>query len=34
MHAFTLSEALARRERGGRPWVELLSAPDLSSRSG
>ena len=30
MHAFTLSEALARRERGGRPWVELLSVPDLS----
>jgi mannose-6-phosphate isomerase-like protein (cupin superfamily) len=30
MHAFTLSEALARRERDGRPWVELLSVPDLS----
>jgi mannose-6-phosphate isomerase-like protein (cupin superfamily) len=30
MHAFTLSEALARRDLGGRPWVELLSVPDLS----
>jgi mannose-6-phosphate isomerase-like protein (cupin superfamily) len=30
MHAFTLSEALARREDGGRPWIELLSFPDLS----
>jgi mannose-6-phosphate isomerase-like protein (cupin superfamily) len=30
MHAFTLSEAIARREAGGRPWVELLSVPDLS----
>lgn len=30
MHAFTLFEALARREAGGRPWVELLSVPDLS----
>jgi mannose-6-phosphate isomerase-like protein (cupin superfamily) len=30
MHAFTLSEALARREAGGRPWIELLSVPDLS----
>jgi mannose-6-phosphate isomerase-like protein (cupin superfamily) len=30
MHAFTLSEALARRAAGGRPWIELLSAPDLS----
>jgi mannose-6-phosphate isomerase-like protein (cupin superfamily) len=30
MHAFTLSEALARRELGGRPWAELLSVPDLS----
>jgi mannose-6-phosphate isomerase-like protein (cupin superfamily) len=30
MRAFTLSEALARRERGGHPWVQLLSVPDLS----
>jgi mannose-6-phosphate isomerase-like protein (cupin superfamily) len=30
MHAFTLSEALARRAPGGHPWVELLSVPDLS----
>ena len=30
MHGFTLSEALARREASGRPWVELLSVPDLS----
>jgi mannose-6-phosphate isomerase-like protein (cupin superfamily) len=30
MHAFTLSEALALREAGGRPWVELLRAPDVS----
>jgi mannose-6-phosphate isomerase-like protein (cupin superfamily) len=30
MHAFTLSEVLASREAGGRPWTELLSVPDLS----
>ncbi len=30
MHAFTLPEALARREAGRRPWIELLSVPDLS----
>jgi mannose-6-phosphate isomerase-like protein (cupin superfamily) len=30
MHAFTLSDALARQRAGGRPWVELLSVPDLS----
>jgi quercetin dioxygenase-like cupin family protein len=30
MHAFTLSEALDRQRAGGRPWIELLSVPDLS----
>jgi quercetin dioxygenase-like cupin family protein len=30
MRAFTLSEALVRREAAGRPWIELLSVPDLS----
>lgn len=30
MHALTLSEALARQRAGGRPWIELLSVPDLS----
>jgi quercetin dioxygenase-like cupin family protein len=30
MDAFTLAEALARRQATGGPWVELLSVPDLS----
>jgi len=30
MHAFTLSDALARQHDAGGPWVELLSVPDLS----
>jgi mannose-6-phosphate isomerase-like protein (cupin superfamily) len=30
MDAFTLSEALDRRQATGGPWVELLSVPDLS----
>jgi mannose-6-phosphate isomerase-like protein (cupin superfamily) len=30
MHAFTLSDALARQQAGGRPWLDLVSVPDLS----
>lgn len=30
MHAFTLSDALARQRDAGGPWAELLSVPDLS----
>jgi mannose-6-phosphate isomerase-like protein (cupin superfamily) len=30
MHAFTLSDALARQGAAGGPWAELLSVPDLS----
>lgn len=30
MHAFTLSDALARQCAAGGPWAELLSVPDLS----
>lgn len=30
MIAVTLAEALGRQRAGGRPWLELLSVPDLS----
>jgi mannose-6-phosphate isomerase-like protein (cupin superfamily) len=30
MHAFTLSDALARQRASGGPWAELLSVHDLS----
>src|SRR5256885_7614097 len=31
MQAITLSEALARQEAAGEPWLELLRVPDLSA---
>ena len=30
MHAFTLSDALARQQAAEGPWAELLRVPDLS----